>query len=458
VIIKILRIKIGAYVKEGTLMKILVVGTGAREHAICQAAIKDEETKIYSIMSNQNPGIAKISDFKIASENDIPRVTKFAVENKVDMAIIGPEAPLEKGIVNSLLEAGVDCVGPTMEAAKIETDKAFMRNLFRDYKIRGELIYRVFDDAQEAGDFIDDFSKDVVVKPIGLTGGKGVKIVGEQLKDNEEAKSYVKEIIDTKMSGYAGVVIEERAVGEEFTVQAFVDGKNIAPMPVVQDHPYAFEGDQGPITGGMGSYSDTDGLLPFLDEKYRDESVGIIEKTVEAINKEVGPYKGFLYGQFMLTNEGPKLIEYNARFGDPEAMNVLPLLQTNFIDICKSIVDGNLKGVEFDTLATVCKYIVPQGYPGKAIPNQVINVDEEKINENNTLVYYAAVNQKDNKIYTSSSRALALVSVGDTISEAEQICETSTQFVDGDVYHRRDVGTSELIEKRVKHMNELLGK
>ncbi|HOI72022.1 MAG TPA: phosphoribosylamine--glycine ligase [Methanobacterium sp.] len=439
-------------------MKILVVGTGAREHAICQAAIKDEETKIYSIMSNQNPGIAKISDFKIASENDIPRVTKFAVENKVDMAIIGPEAPLEKGIVNSLLEAGVDCVGPTMEAAKIETDKAFMRNLFRDYKIRGELIYRVFDDAQEAGDFIDDFSKDVVVKPIGLTGGKGVKIVGEQLKDNEEAKSYVKEIIDTKMSGYAGVVIEERAVGEEFTVQAFVDGKNIAPMPVVQDHPYAFEGDQGPITGGMGSYSDTDGLLPFLDEKYRDESVGIIEKTVEAINKEVGPYKGFLYGQFMLTNEGPKLIEYNARFGDPEAMNVLPLLQTNFIDICKSIVDGNLKGVEFDTLATVCKYIVPQGYPGKAIPNQVINVDEEKINENNTLVYYAAVNQKDNKIYTSSSRALALVSVGDTISEAEQICETSTQFVDGDVYHRRDVGTSELIEKRVKHMNELLGK
>ncbi|TMS41456.1 MAG: phosphoribosylamine--glycine ligase [Methanobacterium sp.] len=439
-------------------MKILVVGTGAREHAICQAAIKDEETKIYSIMSNQNPGIAKISDFKIASENDIPRVTKFAVENKVDMAIIGPEAPLEKGIVNSLLEAGVDCVGPTMEAAKIETDKAFMRNLFRDYKIRGELIYRVFDDAQEAGDFIDDFSKDVVVKPIGLTGGKGVKIVGEQLKDNEEAKSYVKEIIDTKMSGYAGVVIEERAVGEEFTVQAFVDGKNIAPMPVVQDHPYAFEGDQGPITGGMGSYSDTDGLLPFLDEKYRDESVGIIEKTVEAINKEVGPYKGFLYGQFMLTNEGPKLIEYNARFGDPEAMNVLPLLQTNFIDICKSIVDGNLKGVEFDSLATVCKYIVPQGYPGKAIPNQVINVDEEKINENNTLVYYAAVNQKDNKIYTSSSRALALVSVGDTISEAEQICETSTQFVDGDVYHRRDVGTSELIEKRVKHMNELLGK
>jgi phosphoribosylamine--glycine ligase len=282
--------------------------------------------------------------------------------------------------------------------------------------------------------------------------------MGEQLKDAGEAKSYAKEVIDTKMGGYAGVVIEERAIGEEFTVQAFADGKNIAPMPVVQDHPYAYEGDQGPITGGMGSYSDTNGLLPFLNQKNRDESVKIMEDTVKAIDHEVGPYKGFLYGQFMLTSEGPKLIEYNARFGDPEAMNVLPLLETNFIDICKAITDGNLKAAQFKAKATVCKYIVPQGYPGKAVPNQVIKVDEEKIQENNTLVYYAAVNQKDNEIYTSSSRALAMVSIGETITEAETICETSTQYVKGDIYHRRDVGTEQLIEKRIKHMRELTGK
>lgn len=439
-------------------MKILVVGTGAREHAICEAAIQDEETELYSIMSNQNPGIARISQFKIGSENDIALVRKFALANKVDMAIIGPEAPLEKGIVDSLLETGIDCVGPTREAARIETDKAFMRNLFKDHKIGGSLVYKVFEDARDAGDFIDDFEQDVVVKPIGLTGGKGVKIMGEQLQDAREAKSYAKEVIDTKMGGYAGVVIEERAIGEEFTVQAFADGKNIAPMPVVQDHPYAFEGDQGPITGGMGSYSDTNGLLPFLNEKRRDESVKIMEDTVKAINKEVGPYKGFLYGQFMLTSEGPKLIEYNARFGDPEAMNVLPLLETDFVDICQAITEGNLKGAQFQSKATVCKYIVPQGYPGKAVPNQVIKVDEEKIKENNTLVYYAAVNQKDNEIYTSSSRALALVSVGDTIAEAEEICETSTQHVKGDIYHRQDVGTKQLIEKRIKHMQELTGK
>lgn len=439
-------------------MKILVVGTGAREHAICQAAVVDEETKLYSIMSNQNPGIARISDFQIASENDIATVKEFATEKKVDMAIIGPEAPLEKGIVDSLEGAGIACVGPTKEAARIETDKAFMRDLFVKHHINGSLVYQVFDDARDAADFIDDFQQDVVVKPIGLTGGKGVKIVGEQLKDSDEAKSYAKEVIDTKMGGYAGVVIEEKAVGEEFTVQAFVDGKNIAPMPVVQDHPYAYEGDQGPITGGMGSYSDTTGLLPFLDRKQRDKSVKIMEDTVKAINKEVGPYKGFLYGQFMLCKDGPKLIEYNARFGDPEAMNVLPLMQTNFVDICHGIIDGSLKGVEFAKKATVCKYIVPQGYPGKAVPNQLIEVDEKRINENNTLVYYAAVNQKDDEIYTSSSRALALVAMGETIAEAEEICEASTKHVKGDVYHRKDVGTGELIEKRIRRMKDILGK
>jgi phosphoribosylamine--glycine ligase len=434
-------------------MKILVVGTGAREHAICNA-IKGK-TKLYSIMSNKNPGIARISKYQISDENDIEAVKKFATDNNINIAVIGPEAPLEKGIVDALEEMGIGCVGPTREAAKIETDKVFMRNLFENYKIDGSLVYKVFDNYNDISDFIDDFRKDVVIKPVGLTGGKGVKIMGEQLKDAEEAKNYSKEIIDTKMGGHAKVVIEERAIGEEFTVQAFVDGKNIAPMPAVQDHPYAFEGDEGPITGGMGSYSDKGGLLPFLDQSSYDKSVKIMEDTVKAINKEVGPYRGFLYGQFMLCRDGPKLIEYNARFGDPEAMNVLELLETNFVDICHGIVDGNLKGAKFENKATVCKYIVPNGYPGKAIPNQVINVDEKKINEIGAQVYYAAVNEKDGKVYSSSSRALGIVSVGETIEEAEKICENATKYVKGDIYHRRDVGTYDLIQKRINHMEEL---
>lgn len=438
-------------------MKILVVGTGAREHAICQAISQDAE--LFSFMSNQNPGIAKLAkEFKIGSEMDLDAVKMQAISWGVDLVVIGPESPLEKGIVDTLQEAGISCVGPTQQAARIETDKAFMRKLFVDYKITGSIAYGVFQDSEEAGNFIDNFEKDVVVKPVGLTGGKGVKIVGEHLKDGEDAKKYVKQIIDNKIGGHASVVLEERLVGEEFTVQALVDGDHLMPMPAAQDHPHAYEGDQGPITGGMGSYSDKNGLLPFLDEKAYQNSVKIMEETVSAVKKEVGPYRGVLYGQFMLCPEGPKLVEYNARFGDPEAMNVLPLLKTSFADLCQQVVDGNLKKAEFESKATVCKYMVPTGYPDSGVANQIIKVDEEKIKSEGALVYYAAVNQKDGNIYTSASRALALAASGDSIEEAEEICEKATHHVEGDLYHRRDVGTNELIQKRIDHMKDLLAK
>lgn len=433
-------------------MKILVVGTGAREHAICNAV---ENAELYSIMSNKNPGISRISKFQISSEKDLEGVKKYALDNSIDIAIIGPEAPLEMGIVDVLQEAGIGCVGPTKEAARIETDKAFMRDLFETHNIDGSIVYKVFDNVKDSNDFIDEFNRDVVVKPVGLTGGKGVKIVGEHLEDGEAAKNYVKEIIDNKISGYAQVVIEERLIGEEFTVQAFVDGDKIVPMPAAQDHPHAYEGDLGPITGGMGSYSDSNGLLPFLDKKNYEKSVKIMQDTIKAVKNEVGPYMGILYGQFMLCKDGPKLVEYNARFGDPEAMNVLPLLKTDFVDLCQGIVDGNLKKANFENKATVCKYIVPKGYPETGKPGKILEVNEARINEEGALVYYAAVNQKDDKVYTSASRSLGLVGIGDTIAEAEEICEKVTGYVKGDVYHRKDVGTFKLIQKRIEHMETI---
>lgn len=436
-------------------MKILVVGTGAREHAICQAL--HGEADIYSLMSNQNPGIARISQFKIGSEMDIEGVKKYALDMKVDMAIIGPEAPLEHGIVDTLHEAGIPCVGPTQQAARIETDKAFMRDLFTKHNISGSIAYGAFDTVEDAGEFIDDFAQDVVVKPVGLTGGKGVKIVGEHLKDSEDAKNYVKEIIDNKIGGHASVVLEERLIGEEFTVQALVDGDHLVPMPAAQDHPHAYEGDQGPITGGMGSYSDKDGLLPFLESKDYGAAVKVMEETIKAVKKEVGPYKGVLYGQFMLCRDGPKLVEYNARFGDPEAMNVLPLLETSMVNLCQGVVDGNLKKALFKPQATVCKYLVPNGYPESGKAGQPIKVDEEKIKAEGGMVFYAAVNQQDGKVLTTGSRALGLVTTADSIQDAEERCERATQYVQGDLYHRSDVGTEELISKRIQHMKEIRG-
>jgi phosphoribosylamine---glycine ligase len=436
-------------------MKILVVGTGAREHAICQAL--HEEADIYSIMSNQNPGIARISKFKIGSEMDIEGVKKHALNMGVDMAVIGPEAPLEHGIVDKLQEAGIPCVGPTQQAARIETDKAFMRDLFVNHKISGSIAYGVFDTVKDAAEFIDDFGDDIVVKPVGLTGGKGVKIMGEHLKDAEDAKNYVKEIIDKKIGGHASVVLEERLIGEEFTVQAMVDGDNLVPMPAAQDHPHAYEGDMGPITGGMGSYSEKDGLLPFMDQKDYDASVQVMEETIKAVKKEVGPYKGVLYGQFMLCRDGPRLVEYNARFGDPEAMNVLPLLETSMVELCEGVVNGNIKKAQFKPQSTVCKYLVPNGYPESGKAGQTIQVDEEKIAAEGGIVFYAAVNQKDGNVLTTGSRALAVVTTADSIQDAEERCERATKYIDGDLYHRSDVGTRQLIEKRINHMKEIRG-
>lgn len=435
-------------------MKVLVVGTGAREHAIADA-LKDD-VELYCYMSKVNPGISKIAKFAQGDEGEIEKVAKFAVDNNIDIAFIGPEAPLGKGIVDELEKNGIKCVGPSQSAARIETDKSFMRKLFEDYDIEGSLVYKVFDNYEDVSAFLDEFERDVVVKPVGLTGGKGVKIVGDHLKDNNEAKEYSKEVIDNAMGGFTRVIIEERLIGEEFTIQAFCDGTHLAPMPAAQDHPHAFEGDVGAITGGMGSYSDKGGLLPFLSREDYDSAVKIMEATLKAIAKEAEPYKGILYGQFMLTADGPKLIEYNARFGDPEAMNVLPLLKTPLADVCQAIVDGNLDTVEFNDKASVCKYIVPDGYPETSHGGEIIEVDEKAIEELGAKVFYAAVGLEDDGIHLSTSRALGIVASGDSIEEAEKIAEKACACIKGNVYHRSDVGTTQLVNKRVEHMNDIL--
>ena len=436
-------------------MNILVVGSGAREHAIAKAL--DKTADVYTYMGRKNPGLAKISkEYQVGDESDFGAIINFAKDNSVEIAFIGPEAPLEKGIVDEFAKEGISSVGPTKEAAQIETNKAFMRKLFEDYDIPGSIKYGTFYDMDEAFAFIDSFDEPVVVKPIGLTGGKGVKIVGDQLEDNQEAKEYVKEIFEQKMGGFEGVVIEELLVGEEYTIQAFVDGEHLIAMPAAQDHPHAFEGNIGPITGGMGSYSDTNHLLPFLSQEEYDASVEIMKETIEAIAKEAQPYKGILYGQFMITKEGPKVIEYNARFGDPESMNVLAVIDDDFAKISQQIVDGTLTDAKFENKASVCKYVVPDNYPNTKAADTIIKVDENKIEQLDAEVYYAAVYQDDNDdVRLTSSRALGVLAVRDTIEEAEIACEEAIQYIEGDIYHRSDVATEKLLDEKMKHMEEV---
>ena len=442
-------------------MKVLVIGGGAREHAICDAVYRSKDAELYSVMSNLNPGIKIMSkDFLQEKEINIQDVVNYAKKNNIDIAIVGPEAPLEKGLVNELNKAGIKACSPTKEAARIETDKEWMRNLLKKNKIPGQLKCETFSDIDKAKKFIENLNGEVALKPIGLTGGKGVRVSGDHFNGIKEALVYVKDVIEQKIGGQAKILIEEKAIGEEFTLQAFSDGTTIMPLHAVQDHKRLLPGDKGPNTGGMGSYSCENGLLPFLNKSDYEEGAAILQKIVEALKKEGCPYIGPIYGQFMLTTQGPKIIEINARFGDPEAMNVLPLLETDFIEICKSMLDGNLNNtkMQMKKKSTVCKYVVPEGYGVRSMIGEKVTVDENNIKNTGSQLFYASVNKDNDYVLTTSSRSLAVVGIADKLEKAENICEQALQYVKGDhIFIRHDIGTPELIEKRITHMKQLRG-
>ena len=358
--------------------------------------------------------------------------------------------------MDALEAAGIPCAAPTKAAARIETSKTFMRELVAKHGIAGNLGFAHFDNARDAEEYLKGIDHEIVVKPVGLTGGKGVKVQGEHLHSFEETMDYVNEIFDENIGG-AGVILEEKAVGEEFTQMVFVDGKRIVPLPLVQDHKRAYEGDVGPNTGGMGSYTDSDHLLPFITQEEREQSLAILQSIVDAMAEEGCPYRGTMYGQFMLTVKGPKIIEINARFGDPEAMNVLSLIGDDFEDVCYRMATGTLdRDVEFSKKATVCKYVVPRGYGVKSEAGHEISVDEEGVRNAGAVVYYANVDMKDGKLVTGTSRSLGVVGIADTLEEAESNCEAALRFVKCDAMAvRHDIGTRALVQRRVDHMREL---
>lgn len=434
-------------------MKVLVVGGGAREHVIAEAFSRDE-VEIYVAAGNSNPGLARLSgDYLLCDVTDIDRIAEWAVGKGVDLAFIGPEAPLEAGIVDVLRAHSIDAIGPTRSLAKLETSKAFTRALLEKYDIPGNPKYAVFRGEAGIREFLSELGE-FVVKDDGLCGGKGVKLSGEHLANIDEGIAYAVECIEK----HGSVVIEEKFIGEEFSLQCLSDGRRVIGAPLAQDHKRAYEGDTGPNTGGMGSYSDADHSLPFLRPSDYEEALAITQKVCDALLEETGePYKGVMYGGFIATADGVKLVEFNARYGDPEAMNVLPLLKTSFLDICMAIIDGTLLPhlARFENKATVCKYIVPRGYGVKSIADSPISIDEEHIGNEGALLYYASVNEVDGRIYTTTSRSLAVVGVADTITGAEKICSSAISGIGGDVFMRNDIGTPELVNKRIEHMAKI---
>lgn len=435
------------------MINILLIGHGAREHIVAETFLKNKEAAVFSYLKSKNPGILGLSeDFCIGEYNDIDSMTNFARKNEINFAFIGPEEPLSYGIVNSLSLINVPSIGPTKSLARIETSKSFTRNLLEKYKIEANPIFRIFNNknGDEIRAFIDNI-QEVVIKPDGLTSGKGVKVQNEHFHTKEEAYEYCLEVLKK----HPFVVVEEKLNGEEFSLQCFTDGKSIVPMPAVQDHKRAYDDDQGPNTGGMGSYSYEKHLLPFLKKEDIQKAIKITKQVSQALFLETGQYyKGILYGGFILTKEGIKLLEYNARFGDPEAMNVLSVLNTDLVGICNAIIVqelGRLK-INFEKKSTVCKYIVPKGYPTNPVKSKIIVNTPEKAK-----LYFGSVDETPEGLYMTGSRAIASIGIANNIEEAERIAEEGTMHVKGDVFHRKDIGTKELIQKKVEHIKLLTG-
>jgi phosphoribosylamine--glycine ligase len=408
-------------------MKVLVVGHGAREHAITKK-LAEEKLEIFSIMGKNNPGIRNLSKrTKVVDINNFENYREF---KEMDLAFVGPEDPLAHGVSDYLWNLGVPVVGPKKEQAKLEWSKAFTREILNKYNIPGNPDYKICKNKEDINEFLRTH-KEVAVKPDVLTGGKGVKISGEHLQKFSEIENYALERI--QMDGL--VVLEEKLAGKEFTVQAFTDGKNVEVMPLVRDFKRAYDGDKGPNTGSMGSFSCPDYGMPDLTDQVVEEGIRIMRKTVEVIGRDFNPFKGVLYGGFMSTPDDVFLIEYNVRFGDPEAINVLSLLENPLSEVGFRIAHGDLNKVTFSNEATVCVYLVPEGYPVNPVKGESIQVGKMDYSE----LYYASVNEENGLIRTTGSRSIALLGKGATVGEAREKVYSDVSKVSGKLYYRTDI-------------------
>ncbi len=434
--------------------RILVIGKDGRTDAIAAACARSESScELYSFTEMPIPGLVEKSHrLFLGSLTDRTRLVHIVREVRPDLVIIGPEEPLGAGFVDTLTELGIAAFGPPKRLAAIETSKSWARDLLESNDIPGNPAHRLFRQEDGLTGYLEDLGS-FVVKPDGLTGGKGVQVFGDHFSTVHDGYVYAASVL--KQSGQ--VLIEEKLEGQEFSLQTITDGESVIHCPLVQDHKRAFEGDRGPNTGGMGSYSCEDFGLPFLDASDVQTAQSINEQVIEALARETGTrYKGVLYGGFIATRAGVSLIEYNARFGDPEILNVLPLLDADFVELCTAVTLGTLGQItcRFEPKATVCKYIVPLGYPDSAVGGEEIVVPQYS---EDAMVnwYWAASTLRDERTYMSTSRAGAVVGIGDTVRDAERAADKAAQAVRGPVRYRTDIGQAKTIEARCAHMHQL---
>ena len=418
-------------------MKILLIGSGGREHAIAwKMAQSPKAEKI--CCAPGNAGIAQYAECVDIGVMEFEKLADFAVENQIDLTVVGPDDPLAAGAVDVLESRGLRVFGPRKNAAILEGSKAFAKDLMKKYQIP-TAAYETFDDPQKALDYIETAPVPIVLKADGLALGKGVLIC----KTREEAREGVRSLMLDKQFGTAGdrIVIEEYMEGREVSVLSFVDGNTIRIMTSAQDHKRAGDGDTGLNTGGMGTFSPSPFYTKEVDAFCREY---IYQKTVDAMKAEGRPFKGIIFFGLMLTEKGPRVLEYNARFGDPETQVVLPRMKNDIVDVFEACIDGTLDQVEleFEDNAAVCVVLASEGYPVKYEKGLPIRGLETFSDKPGYYVFHAGTKfDKDGVLITNGGRVLGVTAVGKTLKEARENAYKATEWVDFDnKYMRHDIG------------------
>ncbi len=409
-------------------MNVLVIGSGGREHAIVEAISRSPKApKIYAAPGNA--GIAQLAECVAIKDTEVDKLLEFAKTNAIDLTVVGPEAALAAGVVDAFRAAGLKIFGPTKAAAEIEASKDFAKRLMVKYDVP-TAAYETFSDFDAALAYVKKGSLPTVLKYDGLAAGKGVVIATTM----EEAEATLRDMLLDTRFGKGSVVIEEFLTGEEFSLMCFVAGNKICPMPVAQDHKRAYDNDEGPNTGGMGAYTE----LPFISEEdhaYAMEK--IMQRVADAMVEEGTPFTGVLYGGLMKTPNGIKVIEFNARFGDPETEVVLPRLKSDAIDVFMAVASNEQPAAEWSEGATLGIVLASKGYPGDYTKGHVIRGVENVESK----VYHMGTAMKDGELVTNGGRVMFVVAEAPTLREAQQKAEADVQRIECDnLFHRTDIG------------------
>lgn len=421
-------------------MKLIVVGSGGREHAIIKKLLENPTVeKIYALPGNG--GIAQDAQCVNIGAKDIDGIVKFSKENSIDYAVVAPDDPLVLGCVDALEAAGIPCFGPRANAAIIEGSKVFSKNLMKKYGIP-TAAYEVFDSAEKALEYLKTAPIPTVVKADGLALGKGAIVC----MTREDALAAIKEIMQDKKFGDSGnrVVIEEFLEGPEVSVLSFTDGKTVVPMASSMDHKRALDNDEGLNTGGMGTIAPN----PYYTDEIADRCMNeIFLPTINAMNKEGRTFKGCLYFGLMITKDGPKVIEYNCRFGDPETQVVLPLLKSDLLTVMQATTNGTLADtkVEFDSGCACCVIMASKGYPVAYEKGYEMTIPADILPS----VYVAGATIKDGKLVTNGGRVLGVTATAPTLEEAISAAYARVEKISfGNAYYRRDIGKRALLAKK----------